>query len=328
MKSSIKQLLLAMAVCCFAMGCNNEEGSSTNSDYASIYPGVVLYNSMVIQQTVAMDGADVAIKLALLIDECEGDVSKINEQVVEIFGNKYRLKSLLFGAGNTLTFDEETGDWLVTYHGIERGGFDTFLRRGSYRVQSHNLRLSESSAEQPWVVKPEGEVRLSFNNGTTTQAVVVSALESHLYHANPEIRIRVEECAAAFESSKEFRSNWSAEMHFLGTNSWEDMGFTTHFEDRFTLYGEAHGETFYAFDNKHCTEMSYRVEAATPLTYCPSKSGTAEILSGKEVVTLTDPADYPSEDYPSNSVSVERKANESMSEITTTVSYDGLSVTM
>lgn len=323
----MKGFLFALLLLAGAVGCN-EKSETNNSDINRVYPGVVLYNSAIVQQAVAMDGSDVAIKLAMLIDECEGDLSQMEKVTVEIFGKKYLLKPILFGSGNKLTLNEETGEWLVEFLGQEKGAFDTFLRRGSYRVKTHNIHLTQTTGDQTWSVEPDGEMRLCFNNGTSPQYIQVSECESHLLYSRPNIRIRVEDCKAAFESSKEFCSDWDADMTFCAPTPWEDMSFTTHFGDRFTHFGEASGESFYAFNAKDCTEMSYRVDGATPLAYYPSKSGTAAIISGKETISLTDPADYAQTDYPANTVVVERTANDAVTEVRRSITYHGTTVYM
>ncbi len=306
-----------------------EETTNLPSEYATIYPGIVLYNAANMQQSVALDGADVAIKLAMLLDECEGDPSRFDTEQVELFGRKYYLKTVLFGSGNKISRDEETGEFLISFLGSQQGFFDPFLRNGIYRVTTPTASLSQATEESRWIVRPEGVVNLAYPNGYTTQSIRLSAAETSLYLlSDASCRLSIRGVEAAFAESAQYVSDWQGDFCLRSSIVPTDFSFSTLFEATFSLWGEASGSSFYAFNNASTTRFEYRVEATHPINRTPSKTGNLLITDGIEYVRLTTPADYPSESFPSPEVEVERKSNKDFSTIETIVTYQGVSCTL
>lgn len=321
--------LWLLAVVLLAVGCNHDdEPSAAELLYQKIYPGVVIYNTTSIQQSVGMDGADVALKLAMLLDECEGDFARFHTEKVSVGGREHLLMSILFGARNTITYDEATGDYLVTYTGDQAGITDQFLRMGSYRIKTGNLRLWECDAATAWQVVNEGTVSLSYSDGFMVQTIDLTQSALSIYrNEQRNYVIQGEQIQASFRGSEEFSSDWALQMHFTPLLALDDLSFTTHAEDTFLLWGEAEGPSIYGFDGVHTTDFSYRVGAVNPLKYKPSRtSRMAQIIEGIEQCALTDASQYSQQEFPASQVTIERSSDKDVLEISTVVSYNGLTM--
>lgn len=302
------------------VGCSTD--TSYNTEYTSVYPGITIFNSALVQNNVAMDGASVAIKLAMLLDEAAAQGSTI-DQVTIISGEKsYLLKPLLFGNGSTIRQEEATGDYLITYDLTTPGSIDNYYRRGTYRVQTGGNSLTATGLQTPWSVTPEGEMRLATGVSSTSTNYLLYGGTTQIYRqSNGDWAIRLSEVAASFAEYSQFTSSWSGNFVLTCSTKEGDWSYTNHASDTFSLQGTASGLTFYAFDSLSGLEMRYVSSSSDPASWQPSKTSSyTVVVSGTEEASITS-TNYSQTDYPSPTVTVVRVLEGST--IRTTVKYNG-----
>ncbi len=332
LKNSLLSAASHLWVVLFALllsACVDPDDNYTPSEYSKVYPGIVIYNSTNVQNSIALDGVDAALKLAMLIDQCDGNVARFEKEVVEVFGKKYYLQPLLFGPDTAITRDDATGDYLIRFSGTQQGPFDSFLRKGTYRVTTANLPLLGTSETQPWRVEPEGEMILTYGNGVSSQSIRLESASSTLF-VTPEgtFSLQADQVVASFVGSSQFISDWSADMTLRSSLKADNFAFTKHFEATYSLWGHASGQSFFAFNGKTPTNFEFRIDPSDPVARIPSKTGSTMITSGIEYARLTSSSDYSVDSYPSPEVEVKRSSDKEVTRVTTTVIYNGTTHTL
>lgn len=334
MKTITEHFLAAIALAAATLSACNTSGESAFTDpYADVRPGMTIYNSVVLQNTVATDPAAVAVRLAMLIDEANLKQSSLDEVTVS-YGSmeSVKLKNLLFGqsVGIEAKSSEEEGyadgDYLLSYQTTSVAPIDTFLREGSYLVHTGGRSLAEATETEPWSVEVvSANMRLSTSSTVYRMkpqgSVKLYRQSSGLY------RLDLDQVAAWFDGYEQYTSSWTGNFFWKPSSDLDNWSFSAHAKDNYTLYGQAQGATFYAFDDTATTRMSYRVEAADPVLWQPEKTGSPTMLTGgTETCRLTHATDYSAESFPSPTVQVSRTMSDNT--ILTTVYYNNYTVTL
>lgn len=305
----------------FLAGCNTDSSNDYAGAYDAVAAGIGIYNSASTQHSLSLDGAGVAVRLAMLLDEATSQGKSIDEVTIKTEYQEYRLRDMLFGRGVTIKAQE--GDYLIAYQGTEPASLDSFYRQGSYRIKTSNLALGATTEMQPWVVTPEGEVIVYQSLSSSGSKFIVREGTTRLSsRGNGSYRIALEGLKVSFEGYDQFSSDWSGVWCFAPSTTTGDLSFSNHDKDTFRLFGSASGATFYAYNNTSTTRMSYSVAELTPLCWRPSETGSHTfITSSEEVAELTHPSDYSQNIYPASKVTVKRNYRDGKS--TTQITYNG-----
>ena len=325
-----KFTLLSLLLALLFVACNDSD-SSTYDPYAAVRPGITIYNSAVAQQNVATDPASVAVKLAMLIDEAALQNSTIEEVKVTYNGGSYKLYTLLFGQTTRITSDAN-GNYRISYFDASAGIRDAYVRQGVYQVQTQGISLSQSSEEQPWVVTVEGDpIYLSINQSGSlvtphSPTYVLEAGSNTLYClANGSYALVVEGIESHIKGYSAYLSDWSGDFTWSLSTSSDNLAFSTHREDTYTLYGSASGASFYALDGKTQTQLSYSVPLNDPVKWQPSRTLAYTLITeGEERATILNVTPTLTEEYPSPSVRVVRELDKNT--ILTTVIYNNITM--
>ncbi len=333
MKSIIKLLGAAAAAAAVAFSACNKVGEYSYADpYADVRPGMSIYNSVTLQNTVATDPAAVAVRLAMLTDEAAAKNVSIDEVTVNYSNRDQRLKALLFGQSVAIepksASDEgyADGDYLIRYRTTSTAPIDTFMREGDYLVHTGGKSLSEATEAEPWSVEIVSEYMRLSSSSTAYRMKPQGSLK--LYRQKDGLyRLDFEQLAAWFEGYEQYTSDWTGNFFWKPSTETGDWRFSTHEKDTYTLYGQAQGATFYAFNSQTPTRMSYRAETMNPVEWQPDKTGSSTLKTGgAETCRLTHATDYSVEDYPAATVQVSRKISENT--ILTTIVYNGKTITL
>ena len=318
--------ILAASALALLAGCNSSNSNYVDP-YASVRPGITIYNAAATQNRVALDPAAVAVRLAMLLDEAEEQQKDISEVSVSYKNSTYKLKNLLFGAGvNIREADDAPGDYLITYRESALAPIDCYVRSGSYRVRTGGRPLTEATEAEPWVAEPAEPVRLTTYSSYSSESYLLQSGRVALWHARAtSFGIRAENIKAHFAGYEQFRSDWSGDFTWSCSTHPETLSFTAHAEDTYTLWGSAEGETIYALNSANPTRMRYAASMSTPVEYRPSQtSNYLVITNGSERAELTSPLDYPAGEFPSPLVVVRRTLANKL--ITTEVLYNGVTM--
>ena len=317
-------LLSLLAVLLFS-ACNDSD-SSAYDPYASVRPGITIYNSAVAQQNVATDPASVAVKLAMLLDEATLQNSTIEEVMVTYNGGSYKLYTLLFGQTTRITSDMN-GTYRISYFDASAGIRDAYARQGVYLVQTQGISLAQSSEEQPWVVTLEnGPVYLTQNSSYLASTYVIESGSNTLYRlSSGSYALVVEGLEAYLKGYSAYLSDWSGYFTWSTSTASDNLAFTTHREDTYTLYGSASGTTFYTLDGNTQTQISYVVPINDPVKWQPSRTSAYTLITeGEERATILNVTPALTLDYPSPSVRVVRSLDKNT--ILTTVIYNNITM--
>ncbi len=315
----------------FAVGCNGDLENNYAGAYDDIMPGLSIYNSATTQQSVAMDPAAVAIRLAMLLDEAALQESTIEEVFVTAGLQQYRLKELLFGSGvviEALTEGEgeqvvSTGDYRITYKNTPLAPIDRFNREGSYLVRTGGLSLLQTTESMAWEVVPEAPVRIYTGTDAGSRFLVAEGLTRLSASTTGTYKIELVKLRASFEDYKEFASEWSGVFYLSTSTVTGNLAFSNHDEDTFSLHGSAEGPTFFAFNERNATRMSYYVSNISPLNWRPHETPIHTIaVSGTEQAALTHAADYSQELYPSPTVQIKRSYADKVLDLY--ITYNGI----
>lgn len=330
MKKIRKFLFLAVAAAFSLTACMNDDENGTVDPYANIRPGISIYNAAVIQNSLATDPGAAAVRLAMLIDEAAKQNKTFDELTVIFRKTEISLKQLLFGSGAMIEESEETpGEYRIRFVPSTPAVLDAYRREGTYLVRTGGVSLSEATAGNPWSAELVSEVMYLYgSNQYASSSYRLTGGETQLWRQDDgTYRIEFVGMAAAFALTPQYVSDWSGSICWKPSTEGEDFSFEKHGEDSFSMYGEAGGNTLYAFNNSSTTRMSYLVNEATPLLYQPSLTLSAtKPTKGSETARLTHPGDYSTADYPAPSVQVDYSVTDKL--IYTTLHYNGVTQTL
>lgn len=317
---------LAASALVLLAGCNSSSSNYVDP-YASVRPGMTIYNAAATQNRVALDPAAVAVRLAMLLDEAAVQDKSIEEVSVSYNNSTYKLWNLLFGASVTIReADDAPGDYLITYGESSAAPIDCYVRSGSYRVRTGGRSLAETTEAEPWVAEPVAPVKLTAYSSYSSESYLLRSGSVMLWHARAtSYEMRVENLKAHFAGYEKYSSDWSGEFTWSCSTHPETLSFTAHAEDTYTLWGTAEGETFYALNNANPTRMRYSASMSAPVEYRPSKTSNYQVITnGTERAEFTSPLDYSAEAFPSPAVVVRRTLADKL--ISTEIIYNGVTM--
>ncbi len=145
--------------------CSMFEGEE-KSDYENIYYGLTIYSTVEEINNYAMDGVNVAMRLALLLNEMEAAGLTFDSEsepdwnqlgTIRYGGFDYNKKVFLFGNSTDVNISKSGDDYFVEY-GTEgglhtAGAYDNAYRIGEYRINtSGNNNIMNSSEDSHWSV--------------------------------------------------------------------------------------------------------------------------------------------------------------------------------
>lgn len=331
MKKICKLLSLAALSALTLVACSmDDDNGGTVDPYANIRPGLAIYNAGVVQNSVAADPATVAIRLAMLLEEAADQEKKIDELEVIFRKNKVSLKALLLGGDTKVEESEETqGDYLIRFVPSSTAILDPCRRDGSYLVRTGGVALSAATEAEAWQVEVASDIMyLHTGSQYTSSSFRLTDGETRLWRQEDGVyRFDLNGMAACFTVATQFVSDWSGSFCWGPSTESDNLTYKDHAEDSYKFYGNARGNSFYAFNNRSATRMSYQVNETSALVYEPAKTVNASNpTGGTEMIVLTDPSDYAAADYPAAAVQAVYSVENNL--IYTKLHYNGFSQTL
>lgn len=157
-------LYLLVALSTLVTSCSIFSSDDT-TDYEGVYNGIVVYSNVAITNNLAMDGVNVAMRLAILLSEMEavglefeGDEEPDWTLIGEFkYGSLYyNKKSFLMGNTSDVSISKDGNKYYVEYgaNGLHTAGsYDTNYRIGTYCIDTAgNSDLLNSSSSSRWSV--------------------------------------------------------------------------------------------------------------------------------------------------------------------------------
>lgn len=295
-------------------GCLKTDGYT--SKLGPVAPGVQIYNFVRDQNDMALQPAEVGIRLAMLLAEAEKQGSMDDLNGVTVDGT--RVKNMLFGMATTV---EKTADGYKITYANSHGQNDLYMRKGTFLVATNGAeQLSETEVvgSRKWVVTVEGEAVVG--NSSWNYAYFISNGSTMLYNAGNGIyRFDLSGFEASKSASKELKSKWSGGFDWKPADA--GLAYTACAGKESELSGEASGESFYSLNNSTPANMWYKI--ADGRMY---RSGNT-VIGGTEEGGLSSTADYDITAYPSPNMKVEWSYDDKKG-LTYVFSWNGISVPM
>lgn len=165
-------LYLVILASTFVTSCKLFNKAEELSDYEKVYNGLVMYFAVEQTNTRAMDGVNVAMRLAILLNEMESagiafdgdsepDWSALGD--IRYGGLNYNKKFFLFGSQKGVSISKDGDNYLVKY-GTESGSHtagtgDMCYRLGDFMINDGgNSNILQSSESKPWIISVNSDV--------------------------------------------------------------------------------------------------------------------------------------------------------------------------
>lgn len=332
-----KLYVMLAAVAVMMSSCLNSNNDEYNQ-IAAIQPGIMLRTVGKVQNDLAMDPANMAIRLGVFLAEaekqgCADDWSKMTD--VSYGTTKYSLKQFLFGKDAVITRPVSGNVYTIKFDDSRAAADSYDSRKGTFAIDTKGVALQAATAANPWSVSIADEgATIKYQSSTlfgTGYMMVVKAMPTmNVYYNNQSLVVSFSNFSSYMTSvndpsESEAISNWAGLFNIIVANpstgaAPADFSYSTLYDNKinFTLSGAGNGKVYASFNGKTVTTMRYLVDSITPLVYKPALS-FFKIYSGEENVSAL--ADDLSTAYPSNSVKY------TWSENSYTISYNGNSYT-
>lgn len=313
-----KILLMAAAAAAMFSSCvGNDNGAE---ELEPIIPGLQLYDYASVQNHIALQPVDMAMRLAVL--EAEADKQEASTgtrpELESVRVGATQLYESFFGENNGTRIEKlGGGDYRITFD--PRTITDYYMCRGTMTVKTGGQPLSRSEMTAPWTVEfdPGFQVLLATSSGAGYQAVDLSAGSYSIYRSLSLYRVEMQG-AVASQSGKTIRSSWNGSFSLTPPQGGEALAWSDFAGKNFTVDGSASGDTLFSLDNATPLSMVYQVEAGLYL-------GSLQILGGKETCRLVNGALY-TETFPSPVVTISWQLYGNYT-LRQTVVYNGYTVT-
>ena len=294
----MNKLFATIVLAAFALsGCIKEDDSY--KELLPLRPGMNIYSMTVTQNAVAMQPANAAIRLAMLLAEAEKqkdsgtelkdvDLTKLE---IEVGNKRYAVLNLLFTAGTKIE-RQENGDYKITYNG-DYQQYDGFFLKGSMLVKTGGVeQLKDTHGSQVWQVEIEEGLTLSARSDIGTSTVVnMEGGSTTLYNEGLSYTVSLSGISASFENSS-VSSSWRGDFSLSSPNA--DLVYSECRGKDFKISeGRAEGSSIYVGTDSSNLRMSYYLSSGSVY-----RSG--QIIEGTQECSFEsfnyDTAAYPSPD--------------------------------
>lgn len=308
----MNKLFVAVALSALTLtGCLKSNGYSGTIPPTG-YPGARIYMCVSNQNTIALQPANFAVRLAILQVEAAKAGKGLNE--VTVPGGTGLLKDALLSKNATIE-EKPAGVYEITFQKLlpSSDGFE-----GTLVVDTKGVELPASKANH-WTVTVKDLFKQSISDGTSRASVLcISEGTTELYFQGGGVySIQVGGLKAYFEETPQYTSSWSGS--YFWSPAAEDLDYKECSTKEHGFSGDAYGQTFYLLNDvasETSTEASYSLKGGKYLW--------GYLVSGSEVGRLM--SNYDSSYYPSSIVSAkaEMEGDGSTRTITRTFSYNGM----
>ncbi|MFI3289647.1 MAG: hypothetical protein SNH55_06050 [Rikenellaceae bacterium] len=199
--------------------------SDETSDYGHVYKGIVMYSSVQATNNLAMDGVNVAMRLALLLNEMEDvglefDSTSDSEPDWSLLGNitygglPYNKKEFLFGNSNNAKISKDGDKYYIEYgyNGSHTAGaYDMEYRIGTYCVDTSGVTdILDSSSSSRWSVTISGEqMTFSASKNDAHAIYLCSGVNAQVWSTSDgEFAYSVSNLTALYRDESEDEDDW------------------------------------------------------------------------------------------------------------------------
>lgn len=312
MKKILGTLLLGLTLLTGCVDSNNGY-----EELKPFLPGLNLYQNCQLQTTLALQPANVGMRLAILLAEVDkqaatGETTDFGSVTYE---NK-NVKEQLFGSSITITKSNLAGDYKVTFTTDSRV-FGCYFS-GSLTVKTGNTPLAETSLVAPWRVEmTDYEAQVDQGSGYR-QAILFNTGETLLY-ANGDGSYTVSLAAMDMNvKDTQIHSEWSGSYRLRPEAN--GLAYSECSGKAFTVDGSFGGPSIFSLTSSsqtmQATKMSHQLSNGKYLF-------AGQVLTGTIVARLTGINDYNASYYVSPEVKVTWSYDEEKNSLSQKVEYNG-----
>ncbi|GHU99048.1 hypothetical protein FACS1894159_02470 [Bacteroidia bacterium] len=306
-----KFVISLVGIALLASGCIDKPEITPPSPVA---PGLSIYQGAALQNSVAMEPANVAFRLFILLREAQDQgIADLGQVMVTTSDEVERsLKAIFFGSddisGSTVT-ETSPGKWTIHYPANDEyiNAFDLSTKGGDVYIDTGGMMLDDPGAEWTITTAPDNASNKFFViggdywNGLYRVYTSVSNYTITSYGDN-DWAIAADDVAAYIDATVDQRntSEWPFSFHLTAdlaadpASTWGRMYGAT-----YSLSGSAGGTSFIA--DARYYGYSYYVSASTPLLYRLScgNGKLPRLCEGTLRCTLSDMEGVLGSSYPS-----------------------------
>lgn len=313
MKKILGMLLLGVVA---LTGCVDK-----NDSYEALkpfLPGLNIYQNCQLQTTLALQPANVGMRLAILLAEVDKQSQAGGETLDfgSITCDNKNVKELLFGSSITIAKSGTEGDYKVTFSSGNRV-FGCYFS-GALTVKTGNVPLSETSMMAPWRVEM-AEYGAEVDQGTSyRQAILYNGGETLIY-ANGDGSYTVSLAAMDMNvKGVDIHSEWSGSYRLRPEAN--GIAYSDCAGKNFSVEGSFGGPSIFSLTSTsqtmQATKMSHQLSNGTYMF-------SGQVLVGTIVARLTGYGDYNASYYVSPEVKVSWTYNEESNTLSQKIEYNG-----
>lgn len=305
-----KLFCVLAAVPLLLTGCLKSDNVSSKLEPVS--RGMQIYNMVGVQNQMALQPAEIGIRLAMLLAEAQkqdklGDFKNIRVDDIRVIVS-------LFGA----TEIEQTDyGYKIAYQYTKGMTRDDYVRSGVVRVRTNGaptLSQTEVDGSKKWEVTVED--KLSLQQASDGRPIVITGGKTTLYNAgNGVYRIELNGLASYYYDENVV-SNWSGIFDWRPAD--RNIAFSDCTDKESFFSGTGSGETFHPSVSGKSAHMWYRLVDGRMLSY-------RRIAGGTETCGFSSTSDYNPSYYPAADMEIVWSYDGTLSYV---ITYNGKSVTM
>ncbi|WP_418408624.1 hypothetical protein [Alistipes sp.] len=304
----------AVAMSLIFNGCIKED--STYKKLQPVQPGVNIYQGAMNQNFVAMQQANIGMRLALLLGEAKKQGKVEVEDLDNLVVDKVNVMDRLLGISTKLT-KTATGYKIEFFPGYT--DIDYYTREGVVLIDTHGAeQLVDASTANPWSITFEDGLKMAYNGNTNGDNIILTGGSTEIYNeGDGTYAISIAGQKSYISNAEKLVSDWNGRFTLKPENA--NFAFSDCVGKKFMFNGSANGATFNTYDGASSTRMSFSMSNG-------EYYGTTSIRTGKVTAELLD--NYNFSLYPSPRVTVEWTVNEAGTKVQQTISYNGNTVTI
>lgn len=300
----------AVAMSLIFSGCIKED--STYKKLKPVQMGVNIYQGAMNQNFVAMQQANIGLRLALLLGEAEKQGSDDLENIVV---DKKNVMDRLLGISTKLT-KTATGYTIEFFPGYV--DIDSYTREGIVVVETNGVVLEDTTPTTPWTITFKDKLEMVYNGNLNAEKIMLTGGTTEIYNEGTgRYSISIAGQKSYISNAEKLVSDWGGRFTLKPEN--ENFAFSDCVGKKFMYDGSASGATFNTYDGSSSTSMRFTMSNG-------EYYGTTSIRTGKMSAELLDNYDFSL--YPSPRVSVEWSVNEAGTKVLQTIIYNGNTVTI
>lgn len=311
MKNLLFKLTVTTIMLCTLQSCLD---STSNESWSGVTPGTNLYNKAYVVNNMAMDGVDLALKLATLLEQAEYENVTISDGVIDNWDDlnefildydllNYGLKYFLFNEDENVIISKSGDEYTIGY-GQSYGdftcgaGLEKLYRKGVYVVGTKGVKLSESNSSTAWsITVAQGETMEFSTSSTSSTLAKVVSLDSEIYYSGSGIFAFKSTNYQAQYPNDSVISDWTVSGKYTFSDYNDDLTIDNIIDSELAVSILASGTTLSGDVLEYSTGGIE--EGFDPLVYQPYHS-LLTIISGTEEVQFL--SYYDVEEYPSGYV--------------------------